>query len=217
MFTGIIQAKGRLRQSLNTGGDQRIEVETPAKFLAGVQLGDSISTQGVCLTVVGLAQDRFAADVSAETLRLTTLGSLLAGNEVNLEKALTLQTPLGGHLVSGHVDGVGIIESRREDARSVRFRVRAPSNLTRYIAARGSITVDGISLTVNSVDGEAFDLNLVPHSLHLTTASVWGTGRRVNLEVDVIARYLERLITKDTQSEYGGISQEMLMRCGYMG
>lgn len=216
MFTGIIQAVGRVQSMRDAGGDRRLVITADAGFLHGVQLGDSIATQGVCLTAVELTATSFAADVSGETLARSTLGSLRTGAAVNLEKALTLSTPLGGHLVSGHVDGVGEVEARWEDARSIRFRLRAPDELARYIAAKGSITVDGISLTVNAVDGARFELNLVPHTVAVTTAKGWQPGVKVNLEVDVIARYLERLLQGERASKgSGGVSEEMLLRCGF--
>ncbi len=218
MFTGIIQAVGKVQSMRDTGGDRRLVIETDAAFLRGVQLGDSIATQGVCLTAVELTPTSYAADVSGETLAHSSLGALRTGSEVNLEKALTLATPLGGHLVSGHVDGVGVVESRWDDARSIRFRLRAPDELARYIAAKGSITVDGISLTVNVVDGARFELNLVPHTVAMTTAKGWQPGVKVNLEVDVIARYLERLLLGDKAARAeGGVSEEMLLRCGFGG
>ncbi|MGB9671404.1 MAG: riboflavin synthase [Halothiobacillaceae bacterium] len=216
MFTGIIQAVGRVQSMRDAGGDRRLVITADAGFLHGVQLGDSIATQGVCLTAVELTATSFAADVSGETLAHSTLGSLRSGSEVNLEKALTLSTPLGGHLVSGHVDGVGEVEARWEDARSIRFRLRAPDTLARYIAAKGSITVDGISLTVNAIDGARFELNLVPHTVAVTTAKGWQPGVKVNLEVDVIARYLERLLQGERASKgAGGVSEELLLRCGF--
>lgn len=216
MFTGIIQSVGRVARMQSMAGDQRMTIQVDAGFMQGVQLGDSIATQGVCLTVVALTATAFSADVSAESLSRTTLGDLRLGDEVNLEKALTLSTPLGGHLVSGHVDGVGEIVARWDDARSVRFAVQAPEDLARYIAAKGSVTVDGISLTVNHVDGARFELNLVPHSLRMTTAKHWQPGRAVNLEVDVIARYLERLLMPAKQ-EAPVLDEAMLVRCGYAG
>ncbi|MDM7322281.1 MAG: riboflavin synthase [Gammaproteobacteria bacterium] len=216
MFTGIIQAVGRVQSMRDVGGDRRLVITADAGFLHGVQLGDSIATQGVCLTAVELTATSFAADVSRETLAHSTLGSLRSGSEVNLEKALTLSTPLGGHLVSGHVDGVGEVEARWDDARSIRFRLRAPDTLARYIAAKGSITVDGISLTVNAVQGACFELNLVPHTLAVTTAKAWQPGVKVNLEVDIIARYLERLLQGGSAAkEGGGVSEEFLLRCGF--
>jgi len=197
MFTGIVQAIGEVESVQPWQGDARLTVRTEAAFLASVALGDSIATQGVCLTVVWRDERRYRADVSGETLAHTTLGRLKTGSAVNLERALTLATPLGGHLVSGHVDGVGTLVARWQDARSIRFRIRAPAPLARYIAAKGSITVDGISLTVNAVAGQDFELNLVPHTLDVTTASAWLPGVEVNLEVDLLARYLERLLQAD--------------------
>jgi len=181
-------------------------------------LGDSIATNGVCLTVVALTGRGFSADVSRETLSLTTLQRLRPGTRVNLEKALTLQTRLGGHLVSGHVDGVGEVVSRRNDGRSIRFRIKAPVDLAKYIAHKGSICVDGISLTVNAVDGAEFELNIVPHTLQETTLGDFMPGRRVNLEVDVIARYLERLLLGEraAQPTAGGITTTFLAEHGFM-
>ena len=217
MFTGIIQAVGRIRRIEPRGGDLRLHVETGGLDLSDVALDDSIAVNGVCLTAVELPGDGFAADVSRETLSLTSLGALEAGSRVNLEKALTLQTRLGGHLVSGHVDGLGEIVERRDDARSVRFRVRAPDELARYIAHKGSITVDGTSLTVNAVDGAVFELNIVPHTLEQTIMDEYAPGRRVNLEVDLVARYLERLLLGDRAAEpgSGGIDLETLARAGF--
>ena len=218
MFTGIIQALGQVQSMRDVGGDRRLVITADADFLRGVQLGDSIATQGVCLTAVELTATSYAADVSGETLAHSSLGALRTGAEVNLEKALTLSTPLGGHLVSGHVDGVGEIVARWDDARSIRFRLRAPDALARYIAAKGSITVDGISLTVNNVSGAEFELNLVPHTLQMTTAKLWQPGVQVNLEVDVIARYLERLVMGDKAAQpSGGVTEGLLLRCGFGG
>lgn len=194
MFTGIIQAVGSVAAVEVQGGDVRLRVATGTLDLADVRHGDSIAVNGVCLTVTDLAANGFAADVSQETLSCTTLGSLRPGQPVNLEKALTPTTRLGGHLVSGHVDGVGEILERRAEARSVRFRIRAPAPLARYVAAKGSVCVDGVSLTVNAVDADVFELNIVPHTLQATTLDAWQPGRRVNIEVDLLARYLERLL-----------------------
>jgi riboflavin synthase len=199
------------------GGDLRLHIQTGGLDLGDVEPGDSIAVNGVCLTAVALSGDGFAADVSNETLSLTSLGRLEPGGRVNLEKALTLQTRLGGHLVSGHVDGLGEVVERRDDARSVRFRIRAPRELARYIAHKGSITVDGISLTVNAVDGDVFDLNIVPHTLQETTMAEYRPGRRVNLEVDLVARYLERLLLGDAAAEpgSGGIDLQLLAKAGF--
>ncbi|MET0049035.1 MAG: riboflavin synthase [Sedimenticola sp.] len=220
MFTGIIQAVGRIAGMQQRGGDMRLHIATGKLDLADVQLGDSIATNGVCLTVVELPGDGYIADVSRETLELSTLAGLQPGSAVNLEKALTLSTPLGGHLVSGHVDGQGQVLERRDDARSVRFRIEAPAELARYIAHKGSICVDGASLTVNSVNGNQFELNIVPHTLEETIMTSYAPGSRVNLEVDLVARYLERLLLGEKAAESGpaegGVTLETLARSGFL-
>ena len=217
MFTGIIQAVGKTTSLEKRGGDMRIAIETGKLPMADVALGDSIAVSGVCLTVVDMSSTGFQADVSGETLRRTIIGELSLNDRVNLEKALTLSTPLGGHLVSGHVDGVGSVVSRREDCRSVQFTLRAPDELARYIAAQGSITVDGVSLTVIAVNGAEFELNIVPHPLAETPLSGYRAGRRVNLEVDLVARYLERLLLGEraAQPGTGGVTLEKLMASGF--
>ena len=197
MFTGIIQAIGRIAAIEAGEEDIRLHIETGKLPLAGVSLGDSIATSGVCLTVTDFPGDGFWADVSPETLSLTTLGSKGVGDVVNLETSLTLQTALGGHLVSGHVDGVGQVERIVEDARFWRVTIAAPENLARYIAMKGSICVDGTSLTVNQVEGASFELTIIPQTWEETVFSEYQTGSSVNLEVDVIARYLERLMQYD--------------------
>jgi riboflavin synthase len=217
MFTGIIQAVGNITAIRQQGGDARLFVTTGSLPMNGVQPGDSIAVNGVCLTVIDMNNDGFGADVSGETLACTTLGSLKAGQRVNLEKALTLGTPLGGHLVSGHVDGVGEILERKQDARSVRFRLRLPAGLSRYVAAKGSICLDGASLTVNSIAGDEFEINLVPHTLAVTTLNDWRVGQRVNVEVDLVARYLERLVMKPgAETTPEGISREFLAVHGFL-
>lgn len=218
MFTGIIQAIGEIRSLESRGGDVRLTVGAGKLDMEGVAPGDSIAVNGVCLTAVVLQGPGFAADVSRETLSLTTLGGLAIGSPVNLEKALTLATPLGGHLVSGHVDGMGRVLERREDARSIRFRVEAPPELARYIAHKGSICVDGTSLTVNSVSGATFDLNIVPHTLEETIMSGYVSGTGINLEVDLVARYLERLILGDKAADprASGITAEFLAEHGFL-
>jgi len=217
MFTGIIQAVGEVTALQTKGDDLRLRIRTGKLELCDVTIGDSIATSGVCLTVVELPGDGFLADVSGETLACTRIGELQTGDRVNLEKALTLSTPLGGHLVSGHVDGLGEVISRQEDGRSVRFRMRAPDKLAHYIATKGSVCVDGISLTVNAVDGAEFELNLVPHTLLETTMGEFLPGQKFNLEVDIIARYLERLLLgqRAAQPESEGVSEELLQRCGF--
>jgi riboflavin synthase len=219
VFTGIIQAIGEIAALEPKGEDLRLRVRTGKLDLGGVHIGDSIATSGVCLTVVELPGDGYWADVSGETLAVTGIGKLKVGDRVNLEKALTPATPLGGHLVSGHVDGIGEVVSRRDDGRSVRFRMRAPDKLAHYIAAKGSVCVDGISLTVNAVDGAEFELNIVPHTLVETTMGEFQPGRTFNLEVDIIARYLERLLLGDkaAQPGSGGVTRELLQRRGFIG
>lgn len=218
MFTGIIEAIGRISDIQPKGTDTRLRIHTGKLSLDDVQLGDSIAVNGVCLTVVELPGDGFWADVSGETLSKTTLGSAQKNTCVNLEKALTPTTRLGGHLVSGHVDGIGEVVLRENAGRSIHFRIRAPQSLARYIAQKGSICVDGISLTVNAIDNDVFDLNIVPHTLTETTMSEFQPGRQVNLEVDIIARYLERMLTaeggKDAQT--AGISKEFLAQHGFI-
>ena len=189
MFTGIIEAIGEVVICESRGGDVRLRVKTNELDLREVQLGDSIATNGVCLTVVDLPGDGYVADVSAESLAMTSIGDWSTGTLVNLERALTPKTRLGGHLVSGHVDDVGEVVSRHPDARSEQFRIRAPKALAKYIAHKGSITVDGTSLTVNKVEGAEFELNIVPHTLEKTVMGTYQPGTRVNLEVDIIARY----------------------------
>jgi riboflavin synthase len=203
MFTGIIQAVGTIAAMEPSGGDLRLRVATGKLPLGDVALGDSICTNGVCLTVTDLPGDGYWADVSIETLNFTTLGQMKPGAAVNLEKALTPESRLGGHIVSGHVDGVGEIVSALEDARSWRFVVRAPDALARYIAHKGSICIDGTSLTVNAVNGAEFDLNIIPQTMAETVFGDYHAGTRVNLEVDVIARYLERLVLGDAAATDG--------------
>ncbi len=215
MFTGLIQAVGRIHTLERRGEDARLSIHSGDLALDEVQRGDSIAVSGVCLTAVELDADGFVADVSAETLARTVLGELVVGDAVNLEKALTLATPLGGHLVSGHVDGVGQVLQRWDEGRSVRLRLRAPDELARYIAEKGSICVDGVSLTVNRVAGAEFELNIVPHTLAVTTLGGYRPGRRVNLEVDLIARYLERLMQGGAAADTGGIDEAFLVRHGF--
>ena len=193
MFTGIIQSTGRVARAERRGGDLRLVVEASGFDSPGVALGDSIAVSGCCLTVVARDNDALAFDVSNESLSLTTLGGLRSGDAVNLEKALRLSDRLGGHLVSGHVDGVGSIVSIEPDARSQRWVIAAPPGLMRYVAAKGSVCVDGVSLTVNAVDGDEFEVNLVPHTVEHTTFGDRRVGDRVNLEIDMLARYVERL------------------------
>jgi len=219
MFTGIIQAIGTLGGIQRRGGDVRLQVLTGGLVLDDVHLGDSIATNGVCLTVIGLPGNGYLADVSLETLSLSTLEGLSVGSPLNLEKALTLSTPLGGHLVSGHVDGVGRVLERKADARSLRFRIEAPPELARYIAHKGSICVDGVSLTVNAVESNRFELNIVPHTLQGTIMEGYQVGTRVNLEVDLVARYLERLLLGERAANDAveeGVTLEKLAEHGFL-
>ena len=217
MFTGIIEAVGEIRRIEKRGNDARMQIGTGKLDLADVAIGDSIATNGVCLTAVELTNDSYWADVSGETLSRTTVGDLAVGSPVNLEKALTPTTRLGGHLVSGHVDGVGEVVDRYDDGRSVRFRIKAPDELARYIATKGSICVDGVSLTVNAVEGATFDLNIVPHTMAETTIRHYRKGSRVNLEVDIIARYLERLLLGgQAASASGDITLDKLAEHGFL-
>ena len=218
MFTGIIESIGSIRALTPKGGDVSVHVATGKLDLSDVKLGDSIAINGVCLTAVKLPGDGFVADVSRETLDCTAFHQLKSGSRVNLEKALTPTTRLGGHLVSGHVDGVREIIARQENARAVQFRIRAPRELAKYIAHKGSITVDGTSLTVNEVDGAEFELTIIPHTLSETIMGDYQPGRLVNLEVDLLARYLERLLLGDKAaiSSKGGISESFLSDNGYL-
>ena len=194
MFTGIIEATGHLAEVTETDGDRRMVIVSDGAALAAARLGDSIAVNGVCLTAAQLVAGGFAADLSAETLAATTAGGWKKGARVNLELALTPNKPLGGHMVSGHVDGVGKLLEKHEDARSWRYSFEAPQGLARYIARKGSITIDGVSLTVNEVSGSQFGVNIIPHTLGATTLGALEAGEPVNLEVDLIARYLERLL-----------------------
>lgn len=193
MFTGIVTAVGCIAARKNRGGDESVLIEAGSLDLQGAALGESIAVNGVCLTAVAFHQSGFWADVSAETLSLTTLGQLNFGQSVNLERALRLDERLGGHMVSGHVDGVGVLVERNPDGRSERMTFRAPRELMRFVAGKGSICIDGVSLTVNTVDSERFCVNIVPHTAENTSLGDLQPGDPVNLEVDIVARYLERL------------------------
>jgi len=218
MFTGIIEAIGSITAAEQKSGDLKLTISTGKLDMSDVQLGDSIAVNGVCLTAVEFDNNYFVADVSNETIEHSATGKLQQGSEVNLEKALTPTTRLGGHLVSGHVDGVGKVLSRDEDARSVRFVIKAPDELAKYIAHKGSITVDGISLTVNKVSGAEFELNIVPHTMQETIIRNYQPGTEINLEVDLIARYLERLVLgeKAADKESDGISMAFLAENGFI-
>ena len=212
MFTGIIAAIGNIESLQAKGGDMRLKVATQTLDLSDIKLGDSVANNGVCLTVVEMTGSSLSFDVSRESLDRTSLGSLKAGSPVNLEKALAVGDRLGGHFVSGHVDGLGKVVSLQSSARSVQFRFEVPADLTRYIAEKGSICIDGTSLTVNNVANNWFEVNIIPHTMQETIMSDYKVGTKVNLEVDLIARYLERLLPDQTS----GITRETLLNNGFI-
>ena len=218
MFTGIVQALGSIAHSESRDGDLRLRIDCGTLDLTRVRLGDSIAVNGACLTAVELDAQSFVADVSRETLDKTCLGSLEPGSPVNLETALTLADALGGHLVSGHVDGIGSLIDLQPDARSLRYRFEVDPSLQHYVAAKGSICIDGTSLTVNGVDANRFDVNIVPHTQQNTIFQYYQAGTRVNIEVDIIARYLERLL--EGRSEGSAIDdrrmRETLIKSGFI-
>jgi len=217
MFTGIIEAVGRVAALEPRGADARLRIDTNGLDLADVSLGDSVAVSGVCLTVVECDGAVFSADVSAETLSRTTLGEKKSGSAVNLEKALLPTTRLGGHLVSGHVDGVGVVHARDDAGGAIRFQIEAPRELAKFIAEKGSICVDGVSLTVNGVEGVRFDLTVIPHTAGVTTIGAYQRGQRVNLEVDLLARYLERLLLGEKAAEgKPAVTRELLARHGFI-
>ena len=194
MFTGIIQALGRVADLQQVGGDVRLLIESSDLPLANANIGDSIAVNGVCLTGTEFqGSNAFWMDVSCETINCTTFNELAVESQVNLEKSLTPESALGGHLVTGHVDGMGQVLKITTEARSTRFLIEAPQVLAKYIAAKGSICIDGTSLTVNTVENNQFDINIIPHTLENTLFSTYRVGTRVNLEVDIIARYVERM------------------------
>jgi len=214
VFTGIIEATGNIESMTAMGNDLRMAIVSKSLDLDDVQLGDSIAINGVCLTVTSLHRAGFDVDVSTETLRCTTLSILVAGAQVNLEKALLPTTRLGGHLVSGHVDGIAMVVACREEGRSQRIDFELPENLARYIAAKGSVCIDGVSLTINTVNGCLFSVNIIPHTQEKTVINQYGIGDRVNIEVDIIARYLERLLGLSGSGKT--IDMAMLERSGFI-
>ena len=218
MFTGIIESLGKVASVQNVGGDVRLRIETDLD-MSDVHLGDSIATNGICLTVIDWGDSWYAADVSRESLNRTTLGSWKAGHPVNVEKAMLPTTRFGGHIVSGHVDAIGEITVVREDARSLYFEVAAPAEIAKYLAEKGSITVDGVSLTINHLRGNILSLNLIPHTAERTNIGTWKAGVKVNLEVDVLARYIERLLLGDKAAEQktqSNISMSFLAENGFL-
>ena len=218
MFTGIIETLGTVESIQNVGGDARLRIGTDLD-MSDVHLGDSIATNGICLTVIDWGEHWYAADVSRESLNRTTLTHWKVGQRVNVEKAMLPTTRFGGHIVSGHVDAVGEITVVREDARSLYFEVTAPAEIARYLAEKGSITVDGISLTINHLRGRILSLNLIPHTAERTNIGTWKEGSQVNLEVDVLARYIERLMMGDKAAEtpsQSKISLDFLAQNGFL-
>ncbi len=218
MFTGIILAIGKIAAIERRAGDCRLKIDTGSLSLTETVLGDSIAVNGVCLTAVELGAHYFCADVSNETLSRTTLNTATTGTPVNLELALTPSTRMGGHIVSGHVDGIGKIIGKKADGRSYRFTLKAPDNLAKYIAEKGSICINGISLTVNEVKGAEFSVNIVPYTLKDTTLGETTVGTSVNLEVDLLARYMERLMQGEAAAyNQSGITEELLQKSGFFG
>ncbi len=211
MFTGIVKAMGTISAIERRGGDVRLSVQAADMPFADYEVGESIAVNGVCLTAVALRDDGFDTDVSVETLDVTALGKLGIGDPVNLEASLAIGERLGGHLVSGRVDCVGTVAQRSADARSIRLTIEIPAEFGRYVAKKGSITVDGVSLTINEVSGNAFEVNIIPHTAEATIIGRYTVGSAVNIEVDVLARYIERLMAKDEQ----GLSRDFLREHGY--
>lgn len=201
MFTGIIESVGHVKSMQPVGGDIRLTIESDDLDFSDVKLGDSIASNGICLTVVAIGSNYYSVDVSRETIARTALESLKPGHIVNLEKAMLPTTRFGGHIVAGHVDGVGVISKVEKDARSIYIEIEIPKELAHYTATKGSITVDGISLTTNLVRDNIVSLNIIPHTAQVTNIGKhWLLGDKVNIEVDIVARYLERLINKDNRS-----------------
>jgi len=216
MFTGIIEAVGAVKRLEPLGGDLRFIIDSGSLDMGDVQIGDSIAVNGVCLTVIEFDSASFSADVSNETISLTSLKGLAAGGAVNLEKAMLPTTRMGGHLVSGHVDGLGTVVNKSGDARSIRVEIEVPAELKKYIAVKGSICIDGTSLTVNSVDDRVVGLNIVPHTQERTVIQHYCKGTKVNLEVDLVARYLETLLLNMDDKDKGKVNMELLTRAGFV-
>ncbi|WP_394176357.1 riboflavin synthase [Thalassotalea litorea] len=217
MFTGIIEAVGRIKAIHRQANGARIEIDTQGLDMSDVNLGDSIATNGICLTVVAFSNVSFSADVSMETLERTGFGHYQTGQRVNLEKAMQATARFGGHIVSGHIDGVAKVVSVTERGNAWEYWLQVDSSLKRYIAEKGSVTIDGVSLTVNSVDNDTFRLTIVPHTRAETIIASYSVGHWVNLEVDVVARYLERLLQcREQQDQSSGISESLLRKSGFI-
>ncbi|CEO40092.1 riboflavin synthase [Photobacterium kishitanii] len=218
MFTGIIEAVGKISALTPKGADVSVTVDSGLLDLADVKLGDSIATNGVCLTVVKLTGKGYVADLSLETLNRTAFANYKAGQVVNLEKAMLATTRFGGHMVSGHIDAVAEVIERQHIGRAIEFWIKVPPQLAKYISEKGSVAVDGISLTVNAVRGNEFKLTIVPHTAAETTMADFNVGRKINLEVDVIARYLERLMLGEKAAEkQSKVTMDLLARTGFLG
>lgn len=222
MFTGIIESTGRVKSMQPVGGDIRLIIESDDLDFSDVALGDSIASNGICLTVVAFGSNHYAVDVSRETIKHTALDTLKTGDVVNLEKAMLPTTRFGGHIVAGHVDGVGTVRQLQKDARSIYIEIEIPEKIAHYTATKGSITVDGISLTTNLVRDNIVCLNIIPHTAQVTNiAQHWLVGNKVNIEVDIVARYLERLLTKShnsptDHSKAASITETFLADNGFM-
>ncbi len=216
MFTGIIKAKGRIRSLKKQGGDLCMSIESSNLDWSDFDVGESISVNGVCLTATALHSYGFDADVSVETMKVTALAGLTAGSAVNIEPSVEFGERLGGHLVSGHVDCVGIVVAREGDARSVRLMIEVPNEVGRYLAKKGAVCVDGVSLTINEVSARAFEVNIIPHTADETIIGDYTVGSEVNIEVDLLARYIERLLDRGDNTEVdAGISRDFLEAHGY--
>ena len=211
MFTGIIKARGTISAIRREGGDVRLTIQSRGLSWSDYEIGESIAVNGVCLTAVALHDDGFDTDVSVETLDVTGLGQLVVGSPVNLEPAISLGERLGGHLVSGHVDCTGTIKSRAADARSIRLVIEIPAAYSRYLAKKGSVCVDGVSLTINEVSVNSFEVNIIPHTAEITIIDDYAVGTVVNVEVDLLARYIERLLSRDET----GVTEDFLKAHGY--
>jgi riboflavin synthase len=217
MFTGIVQAQGTVTALNELGGDVSLSISSDGLPFDSYAVGDSIAVSGVCLTATQLRDDGFDTDVSTETLSVTTLGELRVGSLVNLEPSLSFGDRLGGHLVSGHVDCLGTVTGLEQDARSVRITIEIPAEFARYVARKGSVCVDGVSLTINEVSANRFDLNIIPHTAETTTIGGYSVGAKVNIEVDLLARYVERLLANDASlTEADGVSLDFLKVHGYV-
>lgn len=223
MFTGIIESVGTVKSMQPIGGDIRLTIESNGLDFSDVKLGDSIASNGICLTVVAFENNHYSVDVSRETIARTSLATLKPGHTVNLEKAMLPTTRFGGHIVAGHVDGVGVVSKLQQDARSIYIEIEIPQELAHYTATKGSITIDGISLTTNLVRDNIVSLNIIPHTAQVTNiAKHWLVGSKVNIEVDIVARYLERLLTKsqsgsmDAPNPQSQITEAFLADNGFM-